>query len=302
MKEMSLNNFTLSVVIATYNRPELVVRAVNSVIAERNAKHTIEIIVVDDASTTPLPKFETEGLVYHRMPVNGGPGPARMEGIALANAPWVLILDDDDTLEPGTADYLEKILPLDENASHPVYQFAITAQNQKEKYQLITFDDYVNKKIEGDFTPVFNKKIFLDTGFRYPGNRAGGEHLLWWKIAEKFGIPSYNHPLVRVSDDAALRLTHYSSQIKKSVCHKQLAEIALENFGDKLRNNHPQEFQRINLALITYTLLSNEPQQARNYLKKSPLGKKLKIALWSISWLPQPLIKKLFLIYRKNQG
>ncbi|EPF2623189.1 glycosyltransferase family 2 protein [Yersinia intermedia] len=297
---MSLNNFTLSVVIATYNRPELVLRAVNSVISERKSNNLIEIIVVDDASTTPQPEFATQGLAYHRMPVNGGPGPARMKGIELASAPWVLILDDDDTLEPGAADYLDQILPLIENANHPVYQFAITEHNQKEKYQLITFDDYVNKKTQGDFTPVFNKKIFLDTGFHYPENRAGGEHLLWWKIAEKFGIPSYNHPLVRVSNDAELRLTHYSSQIKKSLCHKQLAEIALENFGEILRNNHPQEFQRINLALITYTLLSNEPQQARNYLNKSPLGKKLKITLWIISWLPQPLIKKLFLIYRKN--
>lgn len=297
-----MNNFTLSVVIATYNRPELVVRAVNSVIAERTTDHIIEIIVVDDASTTTLPILEAEGLIYHRMPVNGGPGPARMEGLALASAPWVLILDDDDTLEPGTAEYLKQVLPLTENASYPVYQFAVTTQNQKEKHRIITFDDYINKKIEGDFTPVFNKKMFLNTGLRYPENRAGGEHLLWWKIAEKFGIPSYKHPLVNVSNDAALRLTHYSSQIKKAACHKQLAEMALADFGDKLRHNYPQEYHRINLALITYSLLNNEKLQARHYLKSAPFGVKLKIALWSISWLPQPLINKLFLFYRKNQG
>ncbi|WP_431223022.1 glycosyltransferase family 2 protein [Serratia sp. L9] len=297
-----MSNFTLSVVITTYNRPDLIVRAVNSVIAERSHSNNIEIIVVDDASTTSMPAMAVEHLVYHRMPTNGGPGPARMVGLQLARAPWVLMLDDDDTLVPGTADYLAQKLPTLEESAYPVYQFAVSKMNQKEEYRLITFDDYVNKAITGDFTPVFDRQKFLQTRLRYPDNRAGGEHLLWWKIAEKFGIPSYDRPLVCVSDDATVRLTHFSSQVKKAACHKQLADMALAEFGERLRQDHPQEFRRISLARITYSLLDNQRDKSRQYLHDAPLGNKLKTALWAISWLPQPLIHKLFLLYRQRQG
>ncbi|CAI1139187.1 glycosyltransferase family 2 protein [Serratia entomophila] len=297
-----MNNFALSVVITTYNRPDLLVRAVNSVVAERNEHHRIEIVVVDDASTTPLPELAIEDLVCHRMPVNGGPGPARMEGLALARAPWVLMLDDDDTLEPGTAEYLAQRLPEQPESRYPVYQFAVNRENQKEEFRLITFDDYVNKAITGDFTPVFDRQKFLSTGLRYPHNRAGGEHLLWWKIAEEFGIPSYSHPLVSVSDDAAVRLTHFSSQVTKAAYHQQLAEMALADFGDRLRRDHPEEYRRIRLAHITYSLLNNHRAAARQSLRDAPIGSKFKIALWAISWLPHSAIQKLFLFYRRRQG
>ncbi|HGM5308661.1 TPA: glycosyltransferase family 2 protein [Serratia marcescens] len=251
-----MSNFALSVVITTYNRPDLLTRAVNSVVAERSNHNKIEIIVVDDASTVTQPELTVDDLIFHRMPVNGGPGPARMQGLALAHAPWVLMLDDDDMLEPGTAEYLATRLPEPKTSAYPVYQFAVSKQNQKEEFRLITFDDYVNKVISGDFTPVFDREQFLNTGWRYPENRAGGEHLLWWQIAEKFGIPSYAQPLVRVSDDAAIRLTHFSSQISKAVYHQQLAEMALADFGERLQRDHPEEFRRIRLAHITYSLLN----------------------------------------------
>lgn len=297
-----MSNFALSVVITTYNRPDLLARAVDSVVTERSRHNKIQIIVVDDASTTAQPELAIDDLIFHRMPVNGGPGPARMQGLALASSPWVLMLDDDDTLEPGTAEYLATRLPEPETSAYPVYQFAVSKQNQKEEFRLITFDDYMNKTITGDFTPVFDREQFLGTGLRYPENRAGGEHLLWWKVAEKFGIPSYDRPLVRVSNDATVRLTHFSSQISKAAYHQQLAEMALADFGERLQRDHPEEFRRIRLAHITYSLLNRQCATARQSLKNAPLGDKLKMALWTISWLPHSLIKKLFISYRQRQG
>ncbi|PVZ85830.1 hypothetical protein C9426_17960 [Serratia sp. S1B] len=288
--------------MTTYNRPELVIRAINSVVMERNSDTNIEIIVVDDASTTTLPNIQVEGVIYHRMPINGGPGPARMHGIQLANAPWVLILDDDDTLLPGSANYLKQQLPSVEDSAYPVYQFATHKENQREAFRLITLADYMNKSIIGDFTPVFDRQKFLQTGMQYPDNRAGGEHLLWWKIAEKFGIPSYDHPLVCVSDDASIRLTHFSSQMKKAAYHLQLAEMTLEEFGEQLQLKYPEEFRRINLARVTYSLLDNQSTLARSYLQDAQIDAPLHLALWAISWLPQSLIQKLFLLYRQHQG
>lgn len=301
MKEFSLNNFRLSVVITTYNRPDLLIRAINSVIAERNEYNTVEIIVVDDASTIPLPKLEITQLTYHRMPINGGPGPARMKGIEISSTHWVLMLDDDDVLEVGAVKYLAECLPSPEKSQYPVYQFAVNNQNQKEKFRLVTYDDYINKIIRGEFTPVFDRNKFLSTGLQYPHSLVGGEHLLWWKLSEKFGIPSYNHRLVSVSNDAIIRLTHFSSQIANATHHQQLAEMTLIDFGDKLRYAYPNEYRRVCLTHITYSLLSNYKTKARLSLKNAPLSGKLKFVLWVISMLPHKVIQKMFLFYRQYQ-
>ncbi|MCG9528883.1 glycosyltransferase family 2 protein, partial [Providencia rettgeri] len=261
----------------------------------------IEIIVVDDASTISLPELEITQLIYHRMPINGGPGPARMKGIELSSADWVLILDDDDVLKVGAVKYLAECLPLLEKSDYPVYQFAVNSQNQKEKFRLVTYDDYINKVIKGEFTPVFDRNNFLSTGLQYPHCFVGGEHLLWWKLSEKFGIPSYNYQLVSVSKDAIIRLTHFSSQIANAAHHQQLAEMTLIDFGDKLRCAYPNEYRRVCLAHITYSLLSNYKTKARLSLKNAPFSRKLKLILWVISLLPHKIIQKIFLLYRHYQ-
>ncbi|MCW2256817.1 GalNAc5-diNAcBac-PP-undecaprenol beta-1,3-glucosyltransferase [Providencia alcalifaciens] len=297
-----MSDFTLSVVIATYNRPKLIIRAVNSVIAQRSQHNNIEVIIVDDASTTTPPAFKEHSLIYHRMSNNGGPGPARMKGLELANSPWVLILDDDDTLKPEAVEYLAQLLPTLKDLPYPVYQFAVYPQNLPAKYHLIQLDDFVQKKLSGEFTPVFHREHFLASGMQYPNNRAGGEHLLWWEIADKFSIPAYNHSLVIVNNDADTRLTHFSSQITHAASHQQLAEIALARFGGTLSLMYPEEYRRIRLAHVIYSLLNNQRKIARQSLNDPAFNHGLKIALWGVSWLPLTIIKKLFLFYRGYRG
>ncbi len=47
-----MNNPLLSIIIPTYNRPHLLLRAVNSALAQ--TVEDIEVIVVDDASPEPV--------------------------------------------------------------------------------------------------------------------------------------------------------------------------------------------------------------------------------------------------------
>ncbi|WP_160027552.1 glycosyltransferase family 2 protein [Serratia rhizosphaerae] len=297
-----MSQFNLSVVITTYNRPELVQRAVASVAQQRRDDFNIEIIVVDDASPCPLPQFMETDIVTYQMPVNGGPGPARMQGLSLAHAMWVLMLDDDDTLEPDAVSHLMPHLTDPVLQQYPVMQFARTNGKLCGDDRVIHFDDYLSGQITGDFAPIFNRAVFLHTQLGYPNNRAGGEHILWWRLAMDYGIPTFSKILVTLYDDAQERLTHFSSQVKKAADHQQLAEITLTEFGVQLQTAYPTEYQRVCLARITYSMLNNQCRSARSYLTTAPLGGKMKSALWLITWLPQPLIKKLFLFYRQRQG
>lgn len=86
----------ITVVIPTYNRPELVRLAVASVLAQTYAP--AEIIVVDDGSTREVaPAMEDFGdRIRLIRQANTGLSGARNTGIQAATTDWVAFLDDDD--------------------------------------------------------------------------------------------------------------------------------------------------------------------------------------------------------------
>jgi succinoglycan biosynthesis protein ExoO len=92
----------VSVIIAAYNVDKYIERAIHSALAQQGV--AVEVVVVDDASTDGT-LAAARGINDARvtcvgLPRNGGPGAARNEAIALAHAPWIAVLDGDDTFAP----------------------------------------------------------------------------------------------------------------------------------------------------------------------------------------------------------
>lgn len=98
-----------SVVITTYNRLDLLRRAIDSALAQ-----TIpcEVIVVDDCSSDntqnyvqeqckTLAKVGKNRLIYHRNNTNLGHSKSVNQGVELATGEWIKLLDDDDYLAPN---------------------------------------------------------------------------------------------------------------------------------------------------------------------------------------------------------
>lgn len=96
-----MRELEVSVVIPTFNRATLLLRAIESVLA--NIRHGDEVIVVDDGSTD-----DTAGRMaqyadrvrYARLP-HAGAGATRNAGVRLATRPLVAFLDSDDMWMPG---------------------------------------------------------------------------------------------------------------------------------------------------------------------------------------------------------
>jgi glycosyltransferase involved in cell wall biosynthesis len=96
-----------SVIIPTYNRAELVVKALESVFAQTYAAH--EVIVVDDGSTDETAKYVKRYLAerpeyavhvdYSYQP-NQGKSVALNQGILRATGDWFAFLDSDDCWMP----------------------------------------------------------------------------------------------------------------------------------------------------------------------------------------------------------
>ncbi len=96
----------VSVVIAAYNRADMLRRAIASIRAQRPAVPA-EIVVVDDASHDDTAAVAEElGARVIRHPVNRGESAARNSAIAAATQPWIAVLDSDDEWLPWHIDTL----------------------------------------------------------------------------------------------------------------------------------------------------------------------------------------------------
>jgi glycosyltransferase involved in cell wall biosynthesis len=92
----------VSVIIPVFNREKLVVKAINSVLAQ--TYQDFEILIIDDASTDNTEKvirdLNNDKIKYYRLDKNSGQCIARNFGIKKSNAKYIAFLDSDDEWFP----------------------------------------------------------------------------------------------------------------------------------------------------------------------------------------------------------
>ncbi|MFQ4142042.1 glycosyltransferase family 2 protein [Chlorogloeopsis sp. ULAP02] len=110
----------LSIVITTYNRLQLLKRAIDSAV-----RQTIpcEVVVADDCSSDGTQeylnncreKFSESGkfrFVYHRNEVNSGHAATVNAGVLNSTGDWIKFLDDDDYLAPNCLEEITRAIAL----------------------------------------------------------------------------------------------------------------------------------------------------------------------------------------------
>ena len=97
-----MRSLRISVVIPTYQRPQLLLRCLTALLQQSFCNEEFEIIVVSDGidpvtshSLTALPSGKYPVLRYYPLPEKSGPAAARNLGWILADAPLVVFTDDD---------------------------------------------------------------------------------------------------------------------------------------------------------------------------------------------------------------
>jgi glycosyltransferase involved in cell wall biosynthesis len=99
---------TISVIVPTYNRKEVLLRALDAALNQTYPADRYEVLVVDDGSSDGTqeavrPLVEAGRIRYHRQP-NSGPAAARNAGIRLARGEIVLFIGDDIFVPPDLLD------------------------------------------------------------------------------------------------------------------------------------------------------------------------------------------------------
>jgi len=171
---------SVSIIIPTCSRPQLLPRAVESA---RAAGTDVEIIVVDDASRdeTAAVCNRLSGIKYIRIERNQGVAGARNLGILASSAEFVAFLDDDDLRLPGSLDRQVATLAAAPGAGFVCGAMLIADQNYRPTGEVSAppemDGDVFWQLLELDFpvmplSLVIRKQCFLSVGLlnrRIPG-------------------------------------------------------------------------------------------------------------------------------------
>jgi glycosyltransferase involved in cell wall biosynthesis len=301
MKTPSQAGFTVA--ISTFNRSGLVGRAIDSVLHQDSP--VSEIIVVDDASTdntADVIRGRYPDVRYLRQAVNRGPCAARNRALREATNEWVVLLDDDDTLLPDALSSIAfQIEQGPEIDKYPVVMFGHSGGVIPCAFMILGMSDYVSGRLKGDFLPVIRRGLFLSLGFSYPEIRSAGEHLLWWRVADKCGIPTWAQQVAQAHSDAPLRLTSAHNQVRHARAYAELQELTLAEFGSMLSSNFPAYYLSKRLGAATYRLLAGDRSASRAHLREAWRRKVTGriFALWALSFLPIRVVRGSFVFFRK---
>lgn len=297
----------ISVVIPTYNRQSLLNRAIGSVLSQNLSALTLELIVVDDGSTSPadVSGFKDKPVKLIRLEKNAGPQIARNTGIRQATGEWVVMLDDDDELIAGALEKaMEHIIKVEDYRQYPVFFFATTNGSIPEPFQIVGPADLMNSILTGDFTPVLQKNLFQQYNLEYLDypqiHGVGCEQLTWLTISSKFGIPSFVPVLVKVNLDADLRLTSYDNFIKNSHKFALQQDITIDFVNRNQLHNLSLGFvEKKTLGAAIYYLVSGNKKICRERLRTLKNWSKVSRLIYMLSYLPIFIPRFLFLRYKR---
>lgn len=153
------NTPAVSIVLPTHNRPALLLEAIDSLL--RQTRTDWEALIVDDASSPPAVVPDDPRIRVVRHDRGKGGAACKNTGIALARAPVVAFLDDDDLYAPN---YLERALGvLDRNPDlgvifMGVFWFGSAGANGQKNY-----DEAMARALtEAKGTPIENGVISFD--------------------------------------------------------------------------------------------------------------------------------------------
>ncbi len=193
---------SVSVIIATRNRPHLLVRAVESAWA---AGTNVEVVVVDDASLEQTAHVcrALRNITYVRADHHQGLAGARNLGIIASSGDCISFLDDDDVRLPGSLDLQVQALESAPTAGLVYGQALIANQQGLPTGRFYPANcpqgDIFWKLLEWNFIPcpttLFRKSCLYRVGLLNDTLTAAEDWDLWIRIAELYEILAVEQPV-----------------------------------------------------------------------------------------------------------
>ncbi len=231
----------VSVIVPTYNRADMVKRAIQSILDQSFDNY--EILIIDDASTDnteeTIKKMDNDKIVYVGLEKNVGQCRARNIGIRKAKGKYIGFLDSDDEWMPTK---LEKQLRIFNQTDDPdlgaVYTGYLEIDEIKKKHA-VKNGNFRKGKLYKDFlsgfcpatpTMFLVKKEALDKVEGFDENLPTFvDYDLWLRIAKlNYSFDYVPEPLIR-------KYEHQGHQMAKDI-NKRLAglDILFDKWGEQM--------------------------------------------------------------------
>jgi glycosyltransferase involved in cell wall biosynthesis len=268
-----IKNPIVSVIIPTYNRAHLIVRAIRSVLNQ--TYQDFEIIVIDDGSTDNTEEiirgFKDKKVKYiKKYKENKGSSIARNIGIKVARGKYIAFLDSDDEWLPEKLDKQIKVLQSESPEVGVVYSnLCYMDENGKSMNKLrnpkkegYIYEDLFGKNYVGtDSTLLIRKECFHRVGLFDDLLNTQQDWDMWIRIAKYYRFALIKVPLVKY------RL--HSNQISRNLELKIItANRILVKYKDELKKRrgvHSKHYFYIGLRFCRI----GKTKEGRKYLLKA---------------------------------
>lgn len=233
----------VSVIIPTFNRRELLKRAVSSVAAQ--TVHDFELIVVDDCSTDRTSGSAVRWRVnapyrFLRLNRNLGVSAARNCGVALSSGAYLAFLDSDDWWHPRKLE--QQLAWFDRHPSFRIMQTReiwirggrrVNPPNRLEKVETGVFEASLNRCMITPSSVMMEKSLFEEHGGFDELLPVCEDYDLWLRIAARYPVGLLDERLLTRFGGRADQLSASRPALDRfrvQACLKVLREGNLSDF------------------------------------------------------------------------
>jgi len=274
----------ISIIIPTYNRANLLVKAIKSVFSQ--TYKNFELIIVNDGSTDNTKqiidnfKKQTNKIKYI-WEINSGTAKAKNTGIKNTEGKYIAFLDSDDEWLPKK---LEKQLELFKKSTNSnlgfvgCNTFIIDKKNNKKliykipKYKNIFYALLINNFICSCSSVMVKKSVLDKIDFFDENLKIGEDWDMWIRIAQKYNFDFVNEPLLKYNIHSGNLSSAFAIEKKE----KNIQSI-FDKYKEYFENNPKLYSSKLRYDGTRYTL-SNDLKKARKSfifsIKLNPLNYK----------------------------
>ena len=270
----------VSVIIPTYNRKNLLKRALHSVSSQTFVPK--EIIVVDDGSSDGTKDWVLERFPYVRYIYqdNSGVSSARNAGIKEAKGSWIALLDSDDEWMPDKLEKQERVINDSKEAwlchTNEVWVRNNVRVNQMKKHQKYggyVFENCLDICRISPSSVLIKKEVFEMVGLFDESLKVCEDYDLWLRITSVLPIIFLDQPLI-------IKYGGHSDQLSR--VDNGIEQYRIKSLEKILRSESlpADQLKSAKLHLLKKLKIFSNGLEKRNKLKELNIYKK-KIEFWS---------------------
>lgn len=212
----------ISVVIPNYNRSELLVKAIKSVLQQTFP--VLEVIVCDDGSTDNskdlVAQLNHPKVKWIDCGKNGRPAIPRNIGIKQSKGNWLAFLDNDDEWLPNKLEEQVNCIKAHQLKAVCTNAFDVKLNDPNSSKLLlnypnseITFSDLIKENNVICSSMLVAKEVLTDFSFfpEEPEYKAIEDYVLWLRLSTQMKIGYINQPLVKYLNESQTSIRTASS-------------------------------------------------------------------------------------------